>query len=127
MTRLESKLITKSFNLIDLPDSRFKHFSFLCRRNRIISIGWNSRKSHTKAELHGYFFESMHSELHCILNAKNTIDNLSDLTLYNVRINNWNEVCMSRPCVICQKLMFVFNISKCKYTNTKGIFECYTN
>ena len=107
--------------MIDLPAGRCKHFSFLIKKNRIISIGWNNGfKTHPLANKYGHRFCSIHSELHCISSFKNT----NGLILVNVRIDSNGKLKCSKPCGPCQKMLIDFNITNIFYTTEKGFEFC---
>jgi deoxycytidylate deaminase len=76
------------------------------------------------AQRWGYIDDRIHSELDAIIKASRR-DNikLSDCTLWNVRINRWNKVCLSRPCARCSRLIKSVGIKKIYYTNDLGEYE----
>lgn len=119
MNGLTNKVLEKckviAVNLAFVPKQRTKHFSFLVRKNTIISVGWNnSYKTHPIAKKFGYRFNSIHSELACLINA-NTID-FSQYKLVNFRLDNELILKNSKPCEICEKLLFHYGISEVFYT-----------
>jgi deoxycytidylate deaminase len=124
MTHLEEKLIEQARLVIpNCCEGRCKHASFLCVRNKIISIGTNSyRKMSTLAKRFGHRGAYIHAELGAIINANRNID-FSRMTMYNVRIDLSGNIRLSKPCVHCQKLLIAFNIRRCYFTNDGGEFE----
>ncbi len=109
------------------------HLSFLIYKNRIISIGQNSKKTHPinlrnkKISREGIdisTFKGVCSEWSAISKLKN-LTNIPahKCSLINIRINKNNEIRMSRPCCSCIKLLSFFDISRVYYSNEKGEFE----
>ena len=118
------KLIKLSRKLIQLPDARNKHFSFLILRNKIISIGYNlSFTSHPIAHKYGYRFDAIHSELKCLLNTPYPPSFFNKFMMVNVRIKSDGEVGLSKPCSKCQQLLNDFGIKTIYFTNKNGKFE----
>lgn len=123
MSKLHRKLIRISRDLINLPDSSCKHFTFICERNKIISVGWNnSWKTRPEAAKYGHRFNSIHAEVDAIKKFPHNIALLPKYSLYNVRLLKSGRVAMSRPCGPCSKLLFDFGVSKLFYTNNFGEF-----
>lgn len=123
---LERKLIDKSYALIDLPQSRFKHFTFFVRRNRILQIGWNfSRRTHTASKKYGFRFETLHSEIHALIGAKPHREDFHRIKVYNVRINNLGEVANAMPCVNCGPVLDMYGFKDIFYTGEDGMFHTW--
>ncbi len=121
--RLDS-LINRAFELIDNPQSDWKHFSFLVRKNNVLSTGWNYQfKTHPLAVKFGYKYPYIHSEISAITKFPQKVENLKKCVLVNVRIGNNNKPLLSRPCQYCQKLIKAFGIGKVYYSNEYGLFE----
>ena len=96
-----------------LTPFRIKHFSFLMSKGQVISVGWNNMfKTHPLAKQYGHRFHSIHSELHCITKCQQEIDEIKKPYMVNIRINKYNKLRNSRPCVNCIELL-------CDY----GVFE----
>ena len=121
MTSLEKNIIRKSYALLDLPGSRFKHFTFVTRRNKIINLGWNDSKTHPMCK--SYRSKSRHSETHAVISFRYDKKYLADYDFYNVRINNNNDVALSKPCFFCQEMLLTHGIKSIRYTNDQGVFE----
>ncbi len=114
-------LISKSRALIDLPRGRTKHFSFLLRKNKVLSIGWNQAdKTHPAAVKYGYRYPFLHSELHCLIAYTGKLDELQRCVLVNIRFGKRGDVRMSKPCECCQHVIRAFRIGETFYTNTCG-------
>lgn len=122
--KLMETVIRLSKNLIELTPTRSKHFSFACRRNTVCGIGWNKvNKTHPLAMKHGYRFNNIHSELDCIIKLDAKPSELCQYKLVNVRLDKYGIVRMSKPCIVCQKLLNVFNFNEVLYSNNSGSFE----
>jgi tRNA(Arg) A34 adenosine deaminase TadA len=120
---LAKNVVELSRNLIELTPHRSKHFSFVVRRNTIVSIGWNQPfKTHPQAQRFGYRFNCIHSELHAILKFSKAVRELSHYMLVNVRLDKQGDVRMSKPCVTCQKLLGVFTFNEVWYSTNEGQF-----
>lgn len=118
------RLILKSRELYELPQSSFKHFSYIMDNKRIVSMGWNfSKKTHPLAHRFGYKFMAIHSELHAIKNFPFPVQELRHFKLVNVRIGINKEVRISRPCICCLRLLDFFGIDEVWFTNKEGRFE----
>lgn len=77
----------------------FRHVSFIVRRNNILAIGTNHRKTHPEAAQIGYRYSEPHSELSALLRIPK--NNRRNLTLVNFRFNKNGELRQSRPCEVC--------------------------
>jgi hypothetical protein len=130
--RLEE--ISKS--LVDYNSSkRCHHFSFVLYKNRIISIGYNSQKTHPvnlknrkKSLKTGEDFSDQKyvcSEFSAINKLKNmtNIDS-KKCVLVNLRYNRNGKVDMSKPCMSCENLLKYFNFKKVIWTNNNGDYIC---
>ncbi len=109
---------------LSLPTARQKHFSFLVRRNKIVSVGWcQSFKTHPMAAKYGHRFNSIHSELHCIKNFPFPLVRLEEHTLINVRVNpTGSHMMLAKPCAKCIYFLSCFNLHEVLYTNENGEF-----
>lgn len=122
--RLGNKLIEISRALIHEPVGEQKHFSFLLRRNKVVSIGWNQKnKTHPLTLKYGHLYKTIHSEVAVIRNFPHRSQHLPDFTLVNIRISREDNVTISRPCVYCRRLIADFGITDVYYTDEKGNFK----
>ena len=118
------KLVNLSRQMLDLPDSKSKHFSFILMRNKILSVGWNlGWKSSPIAKRYGHRFNSTHAELAVIKNFPYPPSLMSKCKLVNIRIKANGQLSMAKPCKHCAKLLEDFNITDIWYTNWHGEFE----
>lgn len=115
------KLLNKARALIEMPVGRAKHFSFLLRKGRVVSVGWNQAdKTHPIAKRYGSHYASIHSELHCLLNYHGPLEHC---VMINVRLSKIGLPRMSKPCKTCQLMLRAYRLSKVLFTNTQGVLE----
>ncbi len=117
--KIFNKAAKIAIKLKSVPKARKIHFSFLFKKNNIISIGWNSyEKTHPLAKKFGHKSDNIHSELACILNMKRTI--ITDLRMVNIRLNNKGEFRYSFPCKNCQKMLAYYGVNDIIYSTNEG-------
>lgn len=99
------------------------HVAILCRKNRIVHVGWNKPKTHPNNARHPYRWHTplLHAELDVCL--KTHEDDLSKYTLYVMRVNRNQQFKNSKPCSGCKSLIEQLNINNVYYTNSYGEFE----
>jgi deoxycytidylate deaminase len=121
---VQTNVVRLAKNLIEVCEGQnWKHYTFLLRRNAVMSIGWNRPfKTHPLAARFGYKFNSIHSELNAITKYDGRITDLSRFTLVNVRLDKAGDVRMSRPCETCQLMLAAFGVSEVWYTTNDGGF-----
>lgn len=115
-------------SLKDIDTGGKKHFSFIARKNRIMSIGINNeKKTDTIAKAHNFPYFYRHSELAAIKRFPDAPFFLKNCILINVRINKFGVPMMSKPCQYCLQAIKLFDFRKVFYTNKIGEFEelCY--
>ncbi len=121
---LENRILEITRKLKDEPKGKNKHFTFIVRRSRILSVGFNDYWcSHTMANKLGYRFNGIHSELSAYLKFREDKEKLSKCTLVNTRINSKGEIGYSKPCELCEKLIDKMGIKKVYFTNRNGEME----
>lgn len=99
--------------------SNVSHYSFLVRKNSVNSIGYNlTNKTHPIADKLNYRFPTTHSELSCILNFSGK--KISSYYMINCRFDKMGNIAMSKPCLSCQKLLRIYDISKVVYSTGNG-------
>lgn len=88
--------------------------SVLVQKNRVISVGFNTLRTHTKSNNN---FKTTHAEFSALfgIDFKATRGSI----LYVVRIKKDGSVGMSRPCTFCQELIQAAGI--------KGVFYSIDN
>lgn len=118
-------LLDKCWELRHVPyGQRSKHFSFILYRNRIVSLGWNQKKTHPLAHKYGYEYPYIHSELHSILNFNGSLADLESCELVNIRINRKGKALLSKPCKDCKRLLRSFVFKNVFYTDNEGKLKC---
>ena len=124
-TSFQRKLIELSFeNIHKCSSGKSRHVSFMVKKNKILVIGVNHEsKSHTLAHRFNFYHNCIHSELHAISRFPRHAAKYCDASLYNVRINRYNEIKLSKPCANCQNMLAAFNIRDIYYTDDDGSFK----
>lgn len=109
---------------------RCKHFSFIYSKNKLLSIGINSPKTHPINLKYNYINKQKdkishivgtHSEMSAVL--KLGINSCEDLIIINTRINRKNEIDYSKPCNGCMEMLKELRFSKIFYTNKEKKFN----
>ena len=129
-----NKIIEITYALINKhnADLRCRHFSFILDRNRIISIGMNSTKTHPMNLKYNYINKNKekisdivgtHSELNAVI--KVGIEDCSKLTLVNTRINRNNLLDHSAPCNGCSDMIKQLNFKNVYHTDSQADFIQY--
>lgn len=120
--KLQHRILRITRDLRDCCQAQNKHFTFLLDKNRIVSVGWNSLKTHPRAKKLGYRFDATHSELACLVRYKGEIEDLKWLTICNTRINSLNQIGFSKPCPQCLPWILLMNFKSIWYTDFHGRF-----
>lgn len=122
--KLQKRLISTSIDLADFTDYTQRHFSFLLLRNKVICTGINDRnKTNPIAKKFGFYQPNIHSEVACLLNAPIKVRDLRRFTMVNIRIDQNNNLMLSRPCKFCQRVLASFGISQLWYSTGEGEFD----
>ncbi len=108
--------------LIDKPQSNFLHFSFVCDKNKVVSIGWNDttaapmmvNKKHIHFPLGG-----VHSEVHSLRKVRD-LNILKYCTMVNIRLNHRGDIRLSKPCPICANIIRILGFKKLFYSTNSG-------
>lgn len=108
---------------------RCRHFTFLYRGQRLVSVGLNSHKTHPKSLRYGYrskrassegWTVGTHSELSAVLHMDR--DECRGLTLVNTRVNRRGMLDYSRPCDGCVDLIRSLGFREVYHTSRDGSF-----
>lgn len=121
---LQTKVVDLSFQLLDLVPHRFRHFSYVARRNKIVAFGVNRPfKTHPLANKFATRFRNIHSETDVIRRFPLPMAELRKHTLINVRIGCNGKLTMSRPCGACTKLLAAFGVTDIFFSTKCGDFQ----
>jgi len=137
MANLEKCIsLTKALHELD-SDLKCQHSSFIFHKNRIITIGKNSKKSNPtnrrnpKTGTNGEQISDKYtcSELNAFIKFKNLTNiDFSKTNLVTTRIDRNGEIRNSKPCTSCQNLIKFLNPKKIFYSidsNGENTFEEY--
>lgn len=117
-----------SYDLRNVPSGKSKHFSFIFRRNNVVSVGWNTHSStHPTAKLCGYRYDDVHSELSAVLRYSGDMDSLKRCILVNTRINRFGHLRPSKPCIKCMKWIPLLGFKEIWYTDVDNKFHLLEN
>ena len=96
------------------------HIAFLVKKNKIIKIGWNRKRTHPEISKHPYHdgYVGTHAELDVIL--KSGLDDLEDHSIIVLRIDKNRKLNNSKPCSGCRSVLNQFNIKNIFYSNSEG-------
>lgn len=105
-----------------LQTFRSFHTSIIWNSNKIISIGYNTNKTHPKSLDFNYPWASfgVHAELMSVLRGR--LENYKGFSIYIVRTDNNNETALSKPCEFCSKLIKLMQFEEIFYSGEFG--EC---
>lgn len=130
---MNTKFIDLAFKIAsDMPDYglRAKTAAIITRRNNIISVGTNKKKSHPlqKRYSRNIYKIYLHAETLAIINAIRDGNSLEGTTLWVVRSRNKSrsgigierEMAISLPCIGCQRALISFGIKRVFYIDRKG-------
>ena len=102
-------------------DSIFFHVAVIFQRNKILSIGQNSFKTHPIAKKYGHKGCCTHAEASAII--RHGIEDCTGLNMAVLRIDRRNNLTISKPCSSCRQLLGDCNLRNIYYTNKKGEWE----
>lgn len=102
---------------------RFKVGALIVHKNKLVSAGTNSNKSHPVQKRYdkarGFkTHHGCHAEVRAILNSK--LDTLTDCTVYVYRETKNGTLGNSRPCPACLKMIRDYDIKTICYTTDSG-------
>lgn len=114
--------VARNIIIYDDIDLRCRHFAFILNKNKIISIGKNSKKSHPINHKYGYSNGSgLHAEA-CAVIKSGSINHSKNI-LVTFRIDRNDKVAMGKPCRHCQKLLQDVNFKEIHYSDERGQFQ----
>lgn len=125
-----NKFFTLAKNASTFSDlDRVKIGSVLVYKNKVISVGWNCRKSHPYQKIlnkHRPNFNVdkynnfLHSELNCLLKVKDLDINWSKAYMFVYREDKYGNFANCKPCKSCELALINQGIRKVFYTNKNG-------
>jgi|688.fasta_scaffold431021_4 hypothetical protein len=112
-------------------NQRCKHFTFIYEKNKLLSIGINSSKTHPLNLKYNYINKQKDkiSEIvgtHSEVSAVKKIGYgycFDGLTLINTRVNRNNQIDYSKPCNGCMDMICELGFSKVFYTDKNAKFQ----
>lgn len=122
--RLRKHVIRMSYDLVGLPQSNYKHFSFIVRKNLIVGFGYNNAwKTEPLASKFGHRYNAIHSEVAAIKSlGRSPIT--EDKVLINVRIGRNGEIGLSKPCKYCRSMIDqLFPFDEVWFSDENGCFQ----
>jgi deoxycytidylate deaminase len=105
-----SRLEEVAKKIASLSDFKYQVGAVVFNKGRIISVGYNSTKTHTK--LMKYFSHAtLHAECDAVLHCPNP-DALDGASMIVYRTKKNGSPAMSKPCPMCRQIMFEYGIKK---------------
>jgi tRNA(Arg) A34 adenosine deaminase TadA len=103
------------------------HIAFLVKKNKIIKIGWNRKRTHPEISKHPYHdgYVGTHAELDVIL--KSGLEDLNDHSMIVLRVDRKGRLANSKPCPGCLSLLKSYNVEEVFYSDTEGNIEKLSN
>jgi deoxycytidylate deaminase len=86
----------------------------ITRGNKIISLGYNKNKTHTKSN---HSWKRLHAEITAIIKAKQDI---SGCSIYVFRETKQGQPAMARPCSSCMEAIREAGIKRVYYSSNDG-------
>lgn len=108
------KFIKIALELADALDNGMTHqlCSLVVHKNRVLSIGYNSRKTHTI--MNGTRMEMLHAECNALLRCHEAAVDGAEVIV--ARIKPSGKPGLAKPCEACEKIMRRFGIRRVFYT-----------
>ncbi len=100
-------------------DLRAFHVAAIFKKNQLISIGWNTLKTHPKTiGFYPYHQKATHAEALACIRGK--LEDYSGHDLIVARINNNGHTDFSKPCRFCQKYISWLGFDNVYYSGEAG-------
>jgi deoxycytidylate deaminase len=119
------RLEDTALSLIDWNESkRCRHFSFVIYKKRVVSIGWNSSKTHPTNLINRKISAKTgedFSEQKYVCSELNAINKLKRLT--NIKYDRNKKLAFAKPCMSCKSLLKYNEFKSVLYTNDRGVYE----
>ena len=103
------------------------HVAFLVKKNKIVKIGWNRKRTHPEISKHPYHdgYVGTHAELDVIL--KSGLEDLNDHSMIVLRVDRKGRLANSKPCPGCLSLLKSYNVDEVFYSDVQGKIEKLSN
>lgn len=127
MNKKFDRLIDIAFAHYPQHNLRCNHFTFALYGPKIMKIGINDPKTHTRNLQYNYFSRNnkdmrdqvgLHSEMDCVI--KLGLSNCTHLTFINIRIDKNQQLNMAQPCRGCLSLFGQVGFKRIFFTNVRG-------
>jgi deoxycytidylate deaminase len=95
------------------------------RRGKLLSVGWNKRKTHVKQAMWAFMVgqplrQFLHAEIDALIKCRRGDPH----TIVVVRITS-TGLAMAKPCAVCARAIFDRDIKKIYWTNSEGVLTCW--
>ena len=130
---VKSRIINKAIDIahalcpINWQNVNNSHIAFLVKKNKIIKIGWNRKRTHPEIAKHPYHegYVGTHAELDVIL--KSGLNSLHNHSMIVLRVDRKGRLANSKPCPGCLSLLNSYDINEVFYSDTEGKIEKLSN
>jgi tRNA(Arg) A34 adenosine deaminase TadA len=124
-TRIIKRAVETAYALcpINWKNVSNSHIAFLVKKNKVVKIGWNRKRTHPEIAKHPYHegYVGTHAELDVIL--KSGEDDLQDHSMIVLRVDRKGRLANSKPCPGCLSLIKTYNLSDVYFSNADGKIE----
>jgi len=93
----------------------FRVGAAIVRGRRVVSIGWNQRKTHPKSLSR---YKAHHAEFHSIVGMHKF--DLVGSDIYVARVTPGGNIGMAKPCIYCQAFLRSCGIRRAYFTTDSG-------
>lgn len=131
---MKKKILVKTVEIANAlyPNKKWQdemrtfHAAFLVKKNKIIKIGLNKRRTHPVIKKHPYHEGQVgiHAELDVIL--KSGKKNLRGHDLVVLRVDNNGKLNNSKPCAGCSSVIRQFGVENIYYSTSSGNIDSRT-
>ncbi len=98
--------------------TRYYHCAILTKKNRCVSVGWNSLKTHPKSKNK---FSTLHAEVHCLIGIHEK--ELVNSQLFVVRVGGLGRknLLLSKPCSFCKTFILESGLKRVYYSVSNNV------
>jgi tRNA(Arg) A34 adenosine deaminase TadA len=121
------RLVDLSRAMFHKPEGRFKHFTYITKGTKVISVGFNNvfRESvKIDGKYFTYPYSGVHSEADAVANL-NDLENTHRYTMVNIRLDHSKELQNSKPCPVCLGYICRFGFRAVYYSMNDGFHQLY--